>query len=163
MARMIRQNPKSLETLTARIRELDGKQVKIGWFADAVYPDGTNVAMVAAVQELGSPSKNIPPRLGMRATAIQKWGEWKELMAKGAKAVLQGNWKAENVMDAVGAKAAGDIAKHISEVWEPPLKEATVKARARKRADQSITPSLRKPLVDSGRLISSLTHTVDNS
>ena len=163
MARMTRQNPRALETLTARIRELDGKQVKVGWFASAVYPNGTKVAAVAAVQELGSPSKNIPPRLGMRATAIRKWGEWKDLMAQGAKAVLAGAWKADQVMDAVGAKAAGDIAKNISEVWEPPLKEATVRARARRYASREITPSLRKPLVDTARMISSLTHTVEDS
>jgi hypothetical protein len=163
MARMTRQNPRALETLTARIRELDGKQVKVGWFASAVYPNGTKVAAVAAVQELGSPSKNIPPRLGMRATAIRKWGEWKDLMAQGAKAALAGAWKADQVMDAVGAKAAGDIAKHITEVWEPPLKAATVKARARRYASREITPSLRKPLVDTARMISSLTHTVEDS
>jgi hypothetical protein len=163
MARMIRQNPTAFETLTARIRELDGKQVKVGWFESARYPNGTPVAMVAAVQELGSPSKNIPPRLGMRATAMRKWEEWKALMLKGAKAVLAGAWKADQVMDAVGAKAAGDIAKHISEVWEPPLKEATVKARARRYASREITPSLRKPLVDTARMVSSLTHTVEDS
>jgi hypothetical protein len=163
MARMTRQNPRALETLTARIRELDGKQVKVGWFESARYPDGTPVAMVAAVQELGSPAKNIPPRLGMRATAIRKWGEWKDLMAQGAKAVLAGAWKADQVMDAVGAKAAGDIAKHITEVWEPPLKEATVRARARRYASRDVTRSLRKPLIDTARMISSLTHTVEDS
>jgi len=66
-------------------------------------------------------------------------------------------------MDAVGARAAGDIAKNISEVWEPPLKEATVRARARRYASREITPSLRKPLVDTARMVSSLTHTVEDS
>lgn len=168
VAKMLRQNPKALETLTAAIRELDGKQVAIGWFADAVYPDGTRVAEIAAVQELGSPSKNIPPRLGMRATAIQKWPEWKEIMLKGAQAILKGNWTASQVMDAVGAKAAGDIAKHIAEVWSPPLKPKTILARARRyakrvRGKPLITASLQKPLVDSGRLISSITHSVEDS
>ena len=107
MARMIRQNPRAFETLTARIRELDGKQVKVGWFSSSVYPNGTPVALVAAVQELGSPAKNIPPRLGMRATAMRKWGEWKDLMLDGAKAILQGRRTADQVMDAMGAKAAG--------------------------------------------------------
>ena len=144
MARMIRQNPRAFETLTARIRELDGKQVKVGWFSSSVYPNGTPVALVAAVQELGSPAKNIPPRLGMRATAMRKWGEWKDLMLDGAKAILQGRRTADQVMDAMGAKAAGDIAKNIASVWEPPLKEATVKARARKLASGVITPSLQQ-------------------
>ena len=125
-------------------------------------PDGTPVAMVAAVQELGSPAKNIPPRLGMRATAMRKWEEWKAVMLKGARAVLAGAWKANQVMDAVGAKAAGDIAKHITEVWEPPLKQSTVKARARRYASRDATESIRKPLVDTARMISSLTHTVEN-
>lgn len=162
MARMIRQNPRAFETLTARIRELDGKQVKVGWFSSSVYPNGTPVALVAAVQELGSPAKNIPPRLGMRATAMRKWGEWKDLMLDGAKAILQGRRTADQVMDTMGAKAAGDIAKNIASVWEPPLKEATVKARARKLASGVITPSLRKPLVASSLLINSLTHKVED-
>ena len=77
----------------------------------------------------------------MRATAMRKWGEWKDLMLDGAKAILQGRRTADQVMDTMGAKAAGDIAKNIASVWEPPLKEATVKARARKLASGVITPS----------------------
>lgn len=54
MAKVTRSNPKAFETLIARVNELDNKQSKAGWFESSVYPDGTPVAYVAAIQEYGA-------------------------------------------------------------------------------------------------------------
>lgn len=104
----------------------------------------------------------IPPRPFMRPTVAEKTPEWKKILLDGSKAILRGNATSQLVMEAVSSKAAGDIAKTIARIWQPPLKEATVKARARRLKSHEITQSLRKPLVDTGMLIQSITHVVEN-
>src|SRR5208282_5520025 len=59
-----------------------GKSVRIGFFENAVYPDGTPVAMVAAIQEWGAPRAGIPPRPYFRNMISAKKGEWPEAIAK---------------------------------------------------------------------------------
>lgn len=45
-----------LAQLKAVYDELAKKQLKVGFFAHSKYPDGTPVAYVAAIQELGYPA-----------------------------------------------------------------------------------------------------------
>ena len=58
------------EKLAARIRALTTSKsvsvIRVGYFPDAVYPDGTNVAAVAAMLEYGTPSGGIPPHAFIR-------------------------------------------------------------------------------------------------
>ena len=56
------------ERITLAAKELDGKELKVGWFASSKYENGTPAAYVAAIHEFGYPEGNIPPRLGMRGT-----------------------------------------------------------------------------------------------
>ena len=168
MATLKRKNSKSIEVLAGHIRELAGKQVKIGWFKGTVYPDGTPVSYVAAIQEFGVPSKNIPPRPFMRPTVIREQKNWIKLLADGARHVLKGNWSATEVLKAVGHKAKDDVTKSIDLVISPPLKPATIMARARRRAKRVrgkplITPSLQKPLIDTTKMISSISYHVEDS
>lgn len=64
--------------------------LRVGYLEDATYPDGTSVALVAAVNEFGSPAKGIPPRPTFRPMIAAKSGEWGPalagLLAKGATA-----------------------------------------------------------------------------
>ena len=48
-----RKNPKVFETIIARVKDLDGKVGKAGWFHTSRYADGTPVAYIAAIQEFG--------------------------------------------------------------------------------------------------------------
>jgi hypothetical protein len=139
------------------LKGLANYDAQVGWFETSKYPD-TNipVASVAYVQEFGDPGKHIPPRLGMRATATAKEKEWRKTAQQLARGLLTGAETVESIMDTVGAVAAGDFRHTISKVMEPPLKDATVKARARKLANHKITKSLRKPLIDSGYMLDSL-------
>lgn len=157
-----RSNPDAFKILAKRLKELEGKVAKAGWFESAVYPTGTPVATVAAVHEFGAPAKNIPPRPFMRPTIARESNNWKALMASGAKAIIRGNATIDQVLNAVGAKAAGDVAKTIASITAPPLKAATIAARARKRKDKTITATLRKPLVDTALMINSVTHLVED-
>ena len=150
---------KEIENL---IKNLTGKVAKVGWLDRSKYPNGVPVAMVASIQEFGAPSKNIPPRLGMRATVENKKKEWSEIIQNGAKAVAKGSWNATNVMSAVGLKAEGDFKKTISEVTTPRLKDETIAARLRKRRDKKTVGALDKPLIDSGLMHSTLTNSVED-
>lgn len=90
------------------------REAKIGFFAGQNYEDGTPVAYVAAIQEFGSPENGVPPRPFMRPTVEDKKGEWAADIAGGMRQVLKGRMTADDVLDAVGAAAAGDIVKTIA-------------------------------------------------
>lgn len=145
------------EALTAASKGLQGATAKVGWFESAVYESGTPVALVAVVQEYGSPSKGIPPRLGMRALQEEKKAEWQRDTHVLAKAVVNGKLAPGAVMEGVAQKAEGDMRKHISQVWTPKLAPATIKARGR-RHSKGLTSE--KPLVDTGYLLNTLTSQV---
>ncbi len=162
MATVKRSNPAAFTVLSQRLKELAGKSVKVGWFESSVYPNGTPVAYVAAIQEFGYAAGGIPPRPFMRPTISRETNAWKALLLSGSKAIIAGNATIDQVMNGVGMKAAADVAKTISQIFEPPLKPATIAARARKRKDHTITATLAKPLVDSALLINSVTHVVEN-
>lgn len=182
MATIRQNNPKAFETLNAHIKELDSKIVKVGWFESAKYESGTPVAYVATIQEFGSPKRSIPPRPFMRPTVDEKKQAWFDLAAQGAKAILAGRSTAAKVMEAIGLRAAGDVAKTITTITSPALSPITLQLRAWRREGRVITgatvgeaaraikqpgyttPSVsEKPLVDSAILLNTLTSTVEDS
>lgn len=163
MAQVKQSNPQAFRVLTDRLKEIDGKQLQVGWFASSVYPNGTPVALVASAQEFGSTINNIPPRPFMRPTIAREESAWKALLLSGSKAVLKGNSTVDDVYNALGLQAAGDIAKTIASITTPPLKPATIAARARKRKDRTITDTLKKPLVDTALMINTVTHVVEDT
>lgn len=163
MARVVRTQGPGAERLKVALEGLEDKQGKVGWFETAKYPDGTPVAYVAAIQEFGYPRGNIPSRPFMRPTIDRERDNWRVLAESGARAIIAGNQTSQGVLEAIGLKAAGDIAKTISQVHAPPLLAATVKARMRRRADKKTVGNLTKPLVDTGLMISTITSTVEDA
>lgn len=152
MATVSRKNPKSFDKILEGLKGLDAISAKAGWFERSVYANGTPVAYIASIHEFGVASKNIPPRPFMRPTVNAQMGAWRTLLEQGSRSVLAGKSTPYDVMEKIGLRAAGDIAKTIANIWYPPLKESTVKARARKLSDGAITASLRKPLITPGPL-----------
>lgn len=152
-----------IEALRQTVRTLNAAQGRVGWFPSAIYENGVPVAGVAAVQEFGSPSRGIPPRLGMRATAAEKQAEWAETAAKITRAAAQGKLAPGNVMPAICLAAEGHIRATITKVTTPPLKPATVAARKRRLANggRGAKSTITKPLVDTGILLNTLTSEVD--
>lgn len=168
MATVKRTNPTVFKVLSDHLKELDGKVAKAGWFASSVYPNKTPVAYVAIIQEYGYAEGNIPPRPFMRPTVARETNEWRALMLSGSKAILKGNATLYEVMNGIGGKAAGDVAKTISQVFSPPLKPKTILARARRKAQRVrgkplITGTLQKPLVDTALMINTVTHVVEDA
>lgn len=142
--------------LAKRLVGFENKVAKVGWFPTAIYPEnegGLHVAEVAIIQELGAPAANIPPRPFIMPTINEKGKEWASSIEKGARAVMRGATTVDNVLQIVGAKAAGDIRKTISEVRTPPLAPSTLA----KRAADGYTD---QPLNRTGLMIATCTNVV---
>jgi len=157
----------------------ENRVAKVGWFPAAKYKDGTPVAYVASIQEFGASSVGVPARPAIRPTIQDKKGEWSKLIASGAKAVVQGRAAADDVLEAVGLQAAGDIGATLASGMFDPLSPVTLMLRKMRDDDPSLVvtratvgeaarrvaageegSARTQPLHDSGLLISSLTHQV---
>lgn len=104
----------------------------------------------------------------MRPTVIREQQNWAKYLAAGARAVLRGKATGAMVMEAIGLRAAADIAKSITLVTSPPLKRGTIRARMRAKSDQKTVGLLGKPLIDSGKMYeeivnSSVNHKVEKA
>ncbi len=145
------------------LKQIDSKVAKVGWFESSKYENGTPVAYIATIHEYGVPEKNIPMRPTMRPTMQAQRAQWASLAQAGFTGVFRGTETASTAMEKIGAKAAGDIRKAISQLHTPPLKVKTVKARLRgKKQGRVVSLTIAKPLVDSGMLLNTLTHTVED-
>lgn len=162
MAEVRREKGPGYAQLKKAMAGMQDKSGKVGWFESAKYEDGTPVAYVAAIQEFGDPSHNIPPRSFMRTTSKEQTTHWKEILTQGAKLVVKGELTIAALMEMIGLGAAGDIRKKISEITSPPLKVATVKARLRgKKQGNYVSLTAAKPLIDTKVMINTLGNKVE--
>ena len=132
------------------IKQLDSKNVKVGWFPSAKYPDGKPVAQVAYTNEFGDVNKHIPPRPFMRPTIREKRSTWNHVLEKNLKRVLLGEIDLEIALKLLGEEASGDVKDTIASIWSPPLAERTKQERLKKLKNKKETKSLYKPLIDTG-------------
>lgn len=170
-----------LAKMNARLSEIakqvEGKEAQIGWFPNARYEDGTPVAYVALIQEKGAPEVGIPPRPTIEPTFDQESAKWRDTMAAGMRAVIRGNVSGDEVLEAVGQQAVGDIKQAIVTVSAPPLSPITVLLRRWKKEGRKITGATvgeaaraiangeepgsdDKPLNATGLMLATLTNTV---
>lgn len=147
------------KALTVAVKDLGSKQLKVGFFDNAKYEDGTPVAYVATIQELGHPQGNIPPRPFMRPTVEANSAQWQKTLAGGAKRVTAGKMTVDQMLGQFGMMVAGEVAATIASVTSPPLKPSTIRARQSRRASPGVST---KPLVDTGLMIQSVSSKVEN-
>jgi len=165
VSKVIRVESIELKSFKAAVSQLNDTNVgKVGWFPSAVYDDarGTPVATVAAVNEYGSPAKNIPARPFFRPAIAAYKNEWIDLSLKGARSILAGKHTADQVLELITARAAGQVAGAISNplvYWEP-LHPMTIARRLAKKTDKTTVGLLTKPLVDTGHMLATLDHEV---
>ena len=107
---------------------------------------GKLVAMIAAIQEFGAPSRGIPPRPYFRRMIESKSPKWGAGVARQLK---ETNYDAEKTLGLTGAVIKGQLQQSIRDLVSPPLAESTV---ARKGFD--------KPLIESGHLLASVDYDV---
>lgn len=164
-----------LEALAAKVGK--GATVNVGWAEGATYPDGTPVAMVAAIQEFGAPSVGIPPRPFVRPMIAKESPSWGD---KTGAALALHDFDAAQALQMVGDDIAGALAQAIFDVTGPDLSPVTLMLRKMRegRRDEPVTWAMvkearervangesaegvsTKPLVDSGHMANSITAVV---
>lgn len=142
--------------------------VRAGFLADATYPDGKSVAMVAAIQDGGAPSKGIPPRPFFRKAIAEHGPQWPVQLAKVLK---YNNFDAQKSLGQMGELIVGQIEQSIVDTNLPPNSPVTnlLKQRfpmggqtfddvlqARADVKAGATAPAGKPLVQSGHLLGSV-------
>lgn len=122
--------------------------VQCGFFPEAEYPDGTKVAMVAAIQNYGAPARNIPPRPFFTNMVRQGEREWPKVLLSSIKAR---NYDIKLALTDLGHEMEGELRQSIQQTNSPPLRPATIKRKGHP-----------KPLVDTGRMFDSVVSKVEN-
>lgn len=118
--------------------------MRVGFLADARYPDGTQVAAVAAFQDFGT--RTIPPRPFFRNMVAEKSPEWPDAIARN---LIANNYDAERTLRTVGEAIAGQLRQSIIDTNEPPLAERTIRRKG-----------FEKPLVDTGHMLASVDYEI---
>ena len=147
------------ERLERLIKELETKVVKVGYFEHSTYTDGTPIAYVAAIHELGYVKGGIPARPTLHPAMEAGAPNYKNGVARAFRNAMAG---ADLVtgLNAIGEVAAGDVKEAIIALTSPALKQSTVDARRRRHHAGKASD---KPLVDSGEMLQAVTHSVDNA
>ena len=146
--------------LEAKLREIAAKvrnpgTLRVGFLENATYPDGTSVAMVAAVQEFGSPAQGIPPRPFFRNMIAEKQASWGRAVA----GVLRStDMDATQALKQVGEGIKGQLQQSIINTNDPPLAPATIAAKSKggTSAAKLGVDGPAKPLIDTGTMIKSV-------
>lgn len=138
------------EKLKAKLIEMGkslgkAQSVRVGFLGDAQYPDGTPVALVAAMNEFGSPPTR-PPRPFFRDMIRTQSKKWPEAIAQ----VLRDNdYDSERALDLTGAAIKGQLQEQINAYVGPPLAPSTVKRKGSE-----------KQLIDTSTMINSVDYEV---
>lgn len=170
------------EKLEAALRNLAKKvsqktTAQVGFFETATYPDGTPVALIAAIQNFGAPSRGIPPRPFF--TDVVKRGEtrWPKVVAANLKAT---DYDVHRTLERVAMGIQGEVQQSIIDTSSPPLSPITIMLRGMRANDPDLVVTGKtvgiaarrvaegktnygasaKPLVDRGILLQSVSYRV---
>lgn len=150
------------DKLNKKLKELAGMKanLKIGFFQNAKYPDGTPVAYVAYLNEMGIHN---PRRPFLKRTVRKNLKKW----VKGIKSSVKfGGFSRNSVLNAyrkAGIVAVGDVKKTIRS-WEPGGNSPKTVAMKRRRGRSGKNTKAINPetvLIDSGLMISSVSYEVE--
>lgn len=141
--------PKKILAKIKQLQELKKARVTVGFPKDwNAYPDGTPVALVAAVHEFGSPRRNIPSRPFFR-NALTLNLNYRKQRKEHFALVLKGKVPASTALARLGNVVANDITESIIMLSRPALKDSTIEKKGSTN-----------PLVDDGHLKGSVTYKV---
>ncbi|RAW93963.1 MULTISPECIES: hypothetical protein [unclassified Photorhabdus] len=127
------------------------RRVLVGLPAGSGEQDGTLLVVIGAVNEYGSADGYIPERSFLRVPIRQNQDNIKKAFRSLTGQVARGDITAFQMLDQIGAKAAGYCKEAISAGIEPANAESTVRAKG------SSTP-----LIDEGILRAAITHVVED-
>lgn len=147
------------DAVAKMLEQLKHREIQVGFFETAHYPDGTPVAYVAAIQEFGYAAGKIPPRPFMRPAIAENKAEWSAQIAAGVRASIRGSIGLDAALGQVGFMAAGNVQNAIRAVTSPGLAESTIRNR-RTRKNRNKNQSV-KPLIDTATMIQAVTSKVE--
>ena len=149
---------KRLQEIAANLDK--GAEVEVGFMEDKTYPDGTRVALVAALNEFGVPSHNQPPRPFFRNAIAVNQDKWPVNIVTALKA---NNYDAEKALALVGEEIQGEIQESILELTEPALAESTIAGKSRGGVSKIAgVMGPEKPLIASGLMYNSVVYRVES-
>jgi hypothetical protein len=125
-----------------------GHGVRVGFLQGATYPDGTPVALIAAIHNWGAPRAGIPARPFFSSMVRDKSPEWPAAIAG---LIRDNNYDARRVLQLTGEAIAGQLRQSIVDFSGVPLKPATI---AKKGFD--------KQLVESAHMLNSIDFEVES-
>jgi len=106
-------------------------EILVGVPQDAIpYPDGTSVALVAAVHEFGT--AKVPERSFIRTSIEKNLDKYKKLSERGMVKVVDGKLGILQLAGLIGTEAQGDVQDEITKLKSPALAEATIKEKKKK-------------------------------
>lgn len=140
---------RGLMALSQRLAKLN-KRVLIGVPAGPTEENGTSMALVAAVNEFGSPDRGIPERPFLRTGIRENYPRITRLNVRTLRQVAEGTMTANTALSLLGELATGGVKAKIAEGGFVANAPSTIKAKG---SD--------KPLVDSGALRQSITYVVE--
>lgn len=155
----IKGNGSKLKDKLRKIAALDDLELKVGFFENAKYPDGTPVAYVAYLNEYGGHN---PPRPFMKRTVQRRMKNWARGVAKNIRRADRASLK--RAYEMAGQVAVGDVKRTIKD-WPPGGNApSTVAAKARRaRSGKNLVPiNPETVLIDTGKMISSVAYEVAN-
>lgn len=120
--------------------------LRVGFLENATYPNGTSVALVAAIQNFGAPKVGIPPRPFFSNMVREKSGGWPDAIAKNLKAT---GMDVRAALERVGEGIKGQLQQSIIQTNSPPLAQSTIDRKGSA-----------KPLVDTGHMLASVDYEV---
>ena len=121
-----------------------GGTLEVGFMSSATYPDGTSVALVAALNEFGT--SRAPPRPFFRNMISQKSSGWGPAAGK---LLVANNYDVRTTLALVGEGIKGQLQQSIASNTPPPNAPSTI---ARKRHSRT--------LIDTGQMLNSVTYRV---
>ncbi len=170
-----------LQKVLAEISSRASKEHKlsVGFMADAKYPDGTPVAMVAAIHNFGAPAAGIPARPFFTRMVDTSKGEWGRKIGH---LLRNQGFDSRRALAAMGEDIGGDLRESIINGNWQGLSEITLMLRTMRSGDQALrvtgktvgqaaaliaagkkhnrSKSGSAPLIDTGHMLNSVAYQV---
>jgi len=140
----------AMKEMEKNLKELSKMSVAVGVLSGAgTYKNGTEITTIASVHEFGAPHKNIPQRSFLRVPFAHEKIRLNKVIDKSFMALANGKISVKSAYDIIGAEARNIVIKAFSTSgfgkWE---------------GNSNITVAKKgssKPLIDTGRLMQSIT------
>lgn len=130
----------ALAEIAAKVRR--AAVLRVGFFEDAKYPDGTSVAMVGAIQNDGAPKAGIPPRPFFSTMVAIESKNWPKAIRD---LLIENDYDARKTLEIAGEGIKGQLQRYILDWSQPPNAESTIEKKG-----------FNDPLFETGHMVNSV-------